>query len=383
MSAFPATLIGMNLRDIFSVETPCRAVTETLQTGETHVFEQRLLWEGKQHCYECRFVRNREDQVLAIIRDVTVRKQTEEKIIRLASRDPLTGLPNRQIFGALLEKALDSAKRYDRLMAVMFLDLDRFKRINDSLGHSVGDMLLKFVSERISAVLRKSDTSARYSKYPSNIVSRHGGDEFTILLSEVKHASDPFSVAQRILDSLSGPVTIGEHEIFITTSIGIAVYPSHGKDMDTLLKNADTALYKAKDAGRNNFQVYLDSMGSNLLIGNRSGPLHTRLDEGRMWRAREGGRHDLSKEMKRVSILEPASPGDGKGAFREPFPRWRLAAETDFSPLHGKAQCALRSVVGRLNAFMEDEGKEVIPVLERPAGAGGDSSVAAGLIVSA
>ena len=102
-----------------------------------------------------------------------------------------------------------------------------------------------------------------------------------------------------------------------------------------------------------------------------------------MWRAREGGRHDLSKEMKRVSILEPASPGDGKGAFREPFPRWRLAAETDFSPLHGKAQCALRSVVGRLNAFMEDEGKEVIPVLERPAGAGGDSSVAAGLIVSA
>lgn len=162
----------------------------------------------------------------------------------------------------LLKKALEEAKRHDRLMAIMFLDLDRFKRINDSLGHNVGDLLLKCVGDRISETLRKGDSTARFGAIPSNTLSRLGGDEFIILLSEMSDVQDATNVAQRVLHSLSRPFVIGEHEIFITASIGVTIFPHNGQDVETLLKNSDTAMYKAKERGRNNIQLYSAPMGT-------------------------------------------------------------------------------------------------------------------------
>lgn len=261
MSAFPAVLIGRNICEILSAETFPNALKQTLQTGKMQAIERLQLGQTKRN-YECRLVKSGENQSLAILRDITVRKQTEEKIINMAYRDPLTGLLNRHSFRVLLDKAIEQAKRYNRLMAFMFLDLDRFKHINDSLGHHVGDLLLRRVGERILETLRKSDSVARFSRAPANIVSRLGGDEFTILLTEIKHVDDAVNVARRVLESFSGPFTINMRDIFVTISIGVAIYPNNGQDMDTLLKSADTAMYNAKEQGRNNVQLYSDSMGS-------------------------------------------------------------------------------------------------------------------------
>ena len=190
-----------------------------------------------------------------VFRDITKRKQLEAKLKYNASHDILTGLSNRNLFNEYLSKALATAKRNNILMAVMFLDLDHFKYINDNYGHDVGDELLKEFAQRLQACLRYEDTIARW-----------GGDEFTILLPQIDSKNDVMKIVQRIYDSLQKPFEINQYKIQVQTSIGIAIYPQDGHKIEVLLKKADIALYWAKEEGRNNSLFYSDNYNSRRLI---------------------------------------------------------------------------------------------------------------------
>lgn len=193
-------------------------------------------------------------------------KMAEDSILRMAYYDSLTGLPNRALFNDRLKQTLAHSERYNSTSAVMFIDLDNFKRINDTLEHRVGDLLLMGVAKRLSAYIRSSDTVARQSPQAiTNTVARLGGDEFTILLTEIESMQNAAKVANRILNIVSQPFKLDNHEVYITASIGIALYPSDGTDTDSLLKNADTAMYHAKEHGKNNFQFYKHSMNASAL----------------------------------------------------------------------------------------------------------------------
>ena len=171
-------------------------------------------------------------------------------IEKLAYFDVLTNLPNRALFKDRLNKAIETAKRSQGKVGVLFLDLDHFKLINDTLGHHIGDRLLVFVAETLNKQLRGSDTIARI-----------GGDEFVVLLPQVKDESDAVLVAEKLLEALEGQHIIERHTLFVSTSIGIAVYPDHAEEIGELIKHADTAMYEAKQKGRNNWQVYKEEMG--------------------------------------------------------------------------------------------------------------------------
>lgn len=181
----------------------------------------------------------------AVFSDITARKQYEEAITHLAYHDALTGLPNRMLFEDRLARSLAQARRKRHLVAVLFLDLDRFKHINDTLGHAMGDLLLQQVAGRLATCLRAEDT-----------VARMGGDEFTILLPEIRRQEGAAVVADKILQALRRPIQVGSTAVQVSTSIGIAVYPAGGADATTLLRNADAALYAAKKHGRDTFRFY-------------------------------------------------------------------------------------------------------------------------------
>lgn len=192
------------------------------------------------------------------------RKKGEDKIHYLAYYDNLTGLPNRYFFRELLKRSIEYANRYKHSYAIALIDLDDFSRINDTLGHDVGDELLKVVTSRLLKTLRSSDYVARiYDK--EEPLARMGGDEFTVLLQEVNNVVNAGTVALRILNELSQAYELDGRELFITASIGIAVYPDNGKNVEDLIKNADTALYHAKKRGKNNFQFYSKSMNETAL----------------------------------------------------------------------------------------------------------------------
>lgn len=195
------------------------------------------------------------------IRYAIKQKQAEMQIVHLAYYDALTNLPNRTLFQDRMKQALLCGERYKKISALLFLDLDNFKQINDSLGHSVGDLLLQGVASRLMSCIRKVDSATRYNPdEPNETVSRFGGDEFSILLSEITDVSNAAKVAQRIIEAMTKPFTLGKHEVFITTSIGISLYPSDGDTIDALLKNADSAMYHAKNQGRNNYQFYRQAL---------------------------------------------------------------------------------------------------------------------------
>ena len=185
-------------------------------------------------------------------RESEVRIAYGRRVEHLAYHDGLTGLPNRSLLSRLVERHVSEARRYGRRLAVLFLDLDRFKEVNDSLGHEAGDQLLREVAERLEGTLRESDT-----------VARMGGDEFVILLPELKDAGQAATVARKVLDALSEPVDILGQEFQVTASIGVSVYPGDGEDEQALLKNADIAMYQAKDAGKNDIRFYSDAMTSH------------------------------------------------------------------------------------------------------------------------
>ncbi|HEY0155964.1 MAG TPA: EAL domain-containing protein [Thermoanaerobaculia bacterium] len=202
-----------------------------------------------------RAIRNPEtgaiDEIVSVSRDISERRQAEAQIEYQAYHDALTGLPNRFLFRDRLTIALAHAKRQQTPLTVMFLDLDRFKYVNDTLGHSLGDELLRAVAARLKAVLREGDT-----------ISRMGGDEFTILLGDVSSAEDAAKTAQKLLDTVAHPLRVEGHELYVTTSIGIAMYPEDGDTADALLKNADSAMYRAKETGRNGYQLCTRAMNS-------------------------------------------------------------------------------------------------------------------------
>ena len=181
--------------------------------------------------------------------DLEERKRVEQSIRHMAHHDALTGLPNRSLFRDRLTHAMAQADRYHQKLAVMFLDLDRFKAINDTLGHNVGDQLLKIAAERLRSCVRDSDT-----------VARLGGDEFTVVVEDIVEDHDAAAVAQKILDTLSQPFNLYGHEVFISVSVGVTLYPSDDENADNLLRNADSAMYRAKEFGRNNFQFYVAEM---------------------------------------------------------------------------------------------------------------------------
>ena len=182
------------------------------------------------------------------------RREAEDRIQYLATHDALTGLPNRVMFAQILSHAVETAGRYGRRFALLFIDLDRFKVVNDSFGHAAGDMLLKDMAQRLKSQLRSSD-----------VVARLGGDEFVVLLEGVETGSQASIIARKLLSSVLRPMTILGHECRVTTSIGIAMYPTDGTDEPTLMKNADIAMYFAKKEGKNNFQFYSDELKAQSL----------------------------------------------------------------------------------------------------------------------
>ncbi|GBL44793.1 diguanylate cyclase/phosphodiesterase [Sulfuriferula multivorans] len=230
-----------------------------LQTGESHVIgtarevaAQRS--NGETFPMELRvseFSLDGQRMFIGIMRDITERKATEEKIIHLAHFDALTDLPNRRLVQDRTQQTIAWARRADAQFAVMFIDLDKFKSINDTLGHNVGDQLLQRVAQRLIESLRAEDT-----------VGRQGGDEFIVLLASLSAAEDSAVVAQKILSALSAPFVINGQDLRTGASIGIAVYPQDGEDVETLLKNSDTAMYHAKEAGRSNYQFFAQTMNA-------------------------------------------------------------------------------------------------------------------------
>src|SRR3972149_1633272 len=214
-----------------------------------------------------------ESQGLLVIEDITERKRTEEKIIQLANYDNLTGLPNRRLLMNFINQTITLVGRRALYAAVLFIDLDRFKLINDTLGHSAGDELLKEVAERLKKCVRLSD-----------IVGRLGGDEFIALLPDIEQFEDEIIICKRIYSIFEIPVKLGDHEVSVMTSIGISIYPTDGDDGDTLLRKADVAMYRAKSDGKSCYRFYSESMshqGSDRLrLENR---LRRAVDRGEMY----------------------------------------------------------------------------------------------------
>ncbi|MCK9530185.1 MAG: PAS domain S-box protein [Gammaproteobacteria bacterium] len=191
---------------------------------------------------------------IAICVDISERKATEARIRFLAHHDVLTGLPNRELLEDRIGQALAHARRTETRIGVLFVDIDRFKNVNDSLGHHMGDELLKIAAQRLRACVRVDDS-----------VSRQGGDEFILLVTELEDASDAGQVAQKVLEVISQPFTLDSSEVHVTASVGIAVYPEDGTDSETLIRNADAAMYFAKERGRNNFQFFVRELNLRAL----------------------------------------------------------------------------------------------------------------------
>ena len=198
---------------------------------------------------------------LGLYSDVSRQKQVQERIHRLAYYDALTGLPNRQLFTDRLNQALKYSGRHNSRLALFFLDLDRFKNINDTLGHSVGDKVLQMTAERLSKCVRQTDTLARL-----------GGDEFTIIIQDVNEDFDAILVAEKVVNAFREPLLVEDHELYVTPSIGISLYPDDGSDSEELIKHADTAMYRAKELGGNGFQFFAADMSDpirwNLTVEN-------------------------------------------------------------------------------------------------------------------
>jgi diguanylate cyclase (GGDEF)-like protein/PAS domain S-box-containing protein len=188
---------------------------------------------------------------VVVFRDVSAARAMSLQIAHSAEHDFLTGLPNRMLLNDRIRQAIVSAQRHTKQVAVLFLDLDGFKHINDSLGHSIGDRLLQSIGKRLVDCGRAADT-----------VSRQGGDEFVVLLSEVQHSEDAAIAASRMLMAVAEPHSVDEHELHVTTSIGVSIYPDDGLDAETLIKNADTAMYQAKENGRQNYQYFKPAMNA-------------------------------------------------------------------------------------------------------------------------
>lgn len=263
-----AEAVGLPLLDVFNIinEKTQKAVknpvTECLREGRIVGLANHTVLihkEGRRFAIEdsASPIRNRENEVIGavlVFHDVTEKRNILEQMTYQAYHDSLTGLPNRILFNDRLTLALAQAHRAKEKLAVMFFDLDKFKQVNDIKGHAQGDKMLKDIADRVAGCIRESDTIARL-----------GGDEFALLLPHIKCEEDAAKVAEKVLLALEQPWNIDEQEFLITASIGIAVYPNDGENAETVIRNADTAMYRAKEHGRNNYQLYTSAMNIRIM----------------------------------------------------------------------------------------------------------------------
>ena len=198
-------------------------------------------------------------RVVVRVRDATERQDTKERLRQLANFDSLTGLPNRALFRDRLGQAMARSQRSGQPMALMFLDLDRFKVVNDDLGHAVGDRLLLHVTEALTTCLRAADSLSRESA-PPHTLSRLGGDEFTVILENIGSSEDAAHVARRMLEAVNEPLHVDEEEIVVSASIGISMYPTDDVDLDGLIRHTDMAMYRSKSLGRGTYSFYSDDL---------------------------------------------------------------------------------------------------------------------------
>ena len=203
-----------------------------------------------------------ESRFIVSVRDLTEHRRTQEKLQYLANYDSLTGLPNRALFRDRLQQAMERAQRSGQPMALMFLDLDRFKVVNDSLGHEVGDRLLCHVAETLTRCLRLGDSIGRESRGEPFTLSRLGGDEFTVIVEGIGGVEDAALIARRLLDALSVPFPVGDEELHASASIGISMYPVDDVDLDGMIRHTDMAMYRSKSLGRNTFSFFSDDLNA-------------------------------------------------------------------------------------------------------------------------
>ena len=234
-------------------------IERAFHTGNLQSFEYHTSSSDTHSIIKC--IAHEHDRAIVIISDISAYKKAAERVNYLAYHDTLTDVPNRYLFHDRLNQAIALMKRANKSLAILFLDLDNFKQINDALGHKAGDQLLRSVAGRLMTCVRATDSITHLVKEEADLlVARLGGDEFTILLNRIESIEEPAIVAGRIFKTLAEPFQIGANEVNITASIGIAVYPFDGTDLDTLLINADVAMYQAKNQGRNCYQYYSASM---------------------------------------------------------------------------------------------------------------------------
>ena len=265
--------------------------------------------------------------VMGTIQDATERTHAIQQIHRLAYYDVLTELPNRSRFHEKLAETLDMARRTGKAFAIMFLDLDQFKRINDTLGHAVGDDLLRIIAQRLTRVLRVEDPAGARGKAVERDVCRQGGDEFIVLLNGVGTEEQAARAANRVIETLAQPITIGSSEVFVSASIGIVLFPRDGEDLDSLLKNADVAMYHAKAEGRNRLLVLsrLDAPGDGGAAvararpapGDRRGAIRAALPaadrRADQSHHRHGSADPLEPSHARHAVAAALHPGRGRG----------------------------------------------------------------------
>jgi diguanylate cyclase (GGDEF)-like protein/PAS domain S-box-containing protein len=259
-----------------------------------------------------------------VFHDVSESRAMALQLSHLAEHDFLTGLPNRLLLNDRLTQAISLSKRHDGQLAVLFLDLDRFKNINDSLGHDVGDQLLRSVASRLASCVRRSDT-----------VSRQGGDEFVVLLSELNEAQDAAITAAKILDAVTLPHGIGPHSVQISVSIGVSIYPEDGVTADVLTRNADAAMYEAKENGRNNFQFFKQVMNIRAV--------ERQFFESGLRRALE--KKEFLLHYQPIINLETGEVTGAEALIRWPHPERGLIPPAQFVPI--AEDCGLILPIGR------------------------------------
>ncbi len=236
-------------------------IRAVISDGRSQHSEFKIGPKDQQSHYELQIVPYLNDLTLAIVREITDRKRAEERVHRLAYFDTLTGLPNRQLFQQQLSHAIERAQARETKVAALYVDLDNFKRINDTLGHNFGDVVLQTIADRLDRCIRNDDCVIRPDSDDADLrLARLGGDEFVAILQDLECTEDAVVVAERIRVELMRPVEHLGHEFVVTSSIGVSVYPDDGEDLDTLLRNADVAMYQAKNAGRNSVRFYSGTM---------------------------------------------------------------------------------------------------------------------------
>jgi diguanylate cyclase (GGDEF)-like protein/PAS domain S-box-containing protein len=268
--------------------------------------------------------RGRVTGAVMVFHDVSVARALTLKLAHFAQHDSLTDLPNRTLLNDRMTQAISVAQRQNRSLAVLYLDLDRFKHINDSLGHLAGDRLLQSVALRLTESVRASDT-----------VCRLGGDEFVILLSEVAHAHDAAVCADKLLQAIRVPYVIDEHELHVTASVGIVIYPGDGAEVEILLKNGDSAMYEAKDRGRNNYQFYrLDLNSSATERQSLEGGLRHAID-----------RHELELNYQPIMNLATGAIAGVEALIRWQHPKLGFVLPSRFIAI--AEECGLIVPIGR------------------------------------